>query len=101
MPFIFYLKYAKNYLKYANLYSIIKFMKGGETVKEKIRSIMILNGYKGTIKEIAKIFGISESSVVNRFKGKEDFKIKEIRKFADAFKLSDEQICDIFIRSVK
>lgn len=67
-------------------------------MKNKIRSIMIQNGYKGTIKELANILAISEPSVVNKLSGKEDFKVKEIRRFAELFKLSDEEICEIFIR---
>ena len=67
-------------------------------MKSKIKSIMIQNGYKGTIRELATILEISEPSVVNKLGGKEDFKLKEIRKFAEKFHLTDEQICEIFVR---
>lgn len=70
-------------------------------MKNEIRSIMIQNGYKGTIRELANILGISEPSVVNKLSGKKDFKVREIRIFAEKFKLSDEQICKIFIRRAK
>lgn len=66
-------------------------------MKNKIRSIMIQHGYKGTIRELANVLGISEPSVVNKLGGKEDFKIKEIRIFAKQFNLSNEEICKIFI----
>lgn len=68
-------------------------------MKNKIRSIMIQNGYKGTIRELAKILGISAPSVVNKLSGKEDFKVKEIRIFAKKFKLKNDEICEIFIWS--
>ena len=67
-------------------------------MKNKIRSIMIQNGFKGTIRELANILGISEPSVVNKLSGKEDFKVREIRIFAEKFNLTDKQICNIFIR---
>ena len=66
-------------------------------MKNKIRSIMIQNGLKGTIRELANVLGISEPSVVNKLSGKEDFKVKEIRIFAKKFDLSNEEICNIFI----
>lgn len=67
-------------------------------MKSKIKSIMIINGYKGTCRELADILDISEPSAVNKMNGREEFKVREIRKFADKFNLTDEQICDIFIR---
>lgn len=66
--------------------------------KGTIRSIMIQHGYKGTIRELATVLGISEPSVVNKLSGKEDFKIKEIRRFAQTFSLTNDEICEIFIR---
>lgn len=67
-------------------------------MKNRIRSIMIQHGYKGTIKELANILEISEPSVVNKLSGKEDFKLKEIRIFARTFSLTNDEICEIFIR---
>ena len=67
-------------------------------MKSKIKSIMIINGYKGTCRELAEILQISEPSAVNKLNGREAFKVREIRLFADKFKLNDEDICDIFIR---
>ena len=66
-------------------------------MKNKIRSIMIQHGYKGTIRELANVLGISEPSVVNKLNGKEDFKVREIRIFANKFKLNNDEICKIFI----
>lgn len=67
-------------------------------MKNKIRSIMIQHGYKGTVKELANLLKISEPSVANKLSGKEDFKLKEIRIFASTFLLTNDEICEIFIR---
>lgn len=67
------------------------------TTQQKIKMIMIQGGDKGTYKELARVLGISEPSVVNKIKGRQDWKLKEIRKFAKRYKLSAEQICEIFI----
>ena len=67
-------------------------------MKNKIKSIMIQNGFKGTIKELAEILDISEPSASNKLNGKESFKLCEVRRFAKKFNLTDEQICNIFIR---
>ena len=67
-------------------------------MKNKIKMVMIQNGLKGTVKELAKIMEISEPSVANKLSGREDFKLREIRRFAAYFRLNNDQICDIFIR---
>lgn len=67
-------------------------------MKNKIKAIMLKNGYKGTIKELAEILNISEPSVVNKLGGKETFKLKEIRLFAKKFNLSAKEIYNIFIK---
>ena len=59
--------------------------------------IMIKSGLKGTIQELASILKISEPSVMNKLKGRQEFKVGEIRLMAIKFNLSPEQICDIFI----
>jgi hypothetical protein len=58
---------------------------------------MIQGGDKGTYKELADLLGISEPSVVNKLKGGQDFKLKEIRIFAKHYNLTAEQIVNIFI----
>lgn len=67
-------------------------------MKNKIKAIMIQNGLKGTIRELAEIMKISEPSVNNKLSGREAFKLIEIKRFAKRFNLTDEQICNIFIR---
>lgn len=67
------------------------------TSQQKIKMLMIQGGDKGTYKELARVLGISEPSIVNKMKGRQDWKLKEIRKFANRYKLSAEQICDTFI----
>ena len=67
------------------------------TTQQKIKMIMIKGGGKGTQNELAKLLGISNPSVVNKLKGKQDFKVSEIRLFAKEYDLSPQQICDIFI----
>jgi cyanate lyase len=68
------------------------------TTQQAIKMIMIRGGGKGTYKELASLLGISEISVTNKLKGKQDFKVKEIRIIADSYNLTDKQIVDIFIR---
>jgi antitoxin component HigA of HigAB toxin-antitoxin module len=58
---------------------------------------MIQGGDKGTYKELADLLGISEPSVVNKLKGRQDFKLKEIRIFAKRYNLTAEQIVNTFI----
>lgn len=67
------------------------------TTQQKIKMLMIQGGGKGTQTELAKILGISEPSVVNKLKGKQEFKVNEIRVFAKAFGLTNDQICETFI----
>ena len=58
---------------------------------------MIQGGSNGTQLELAKLLGISEPSVVNKLKGKQEFKLREIRIFAQAYGLTNDQICETFI----
>lgn len=67
------------------------------TTQQKIKMLMIQGGGKGTQTELANLLGISKPSVVNKLKGIQEFKVNEIRIFAEAFKLTAEQICDVFI----
>lgn len=67
------------------------------TTQQKIKMLMIQGGGSGTVRELARVLGISEPSAVNKLKGRQDFKLKEIRVFAKAYKLTSEQICDVFI----
>lgn len=67
------------------------------SLQQKIKMIMIQGGDKGTYKELADLLGISEPSVVNKLKGRQDFKLKEIRIFAKHYNLTAEQIVNIFI----
>lgn len=68
------------------------------SLQQKIKMIMIQGGDKGTYKELTDLLGISEPSIVNKLKGRQDFKLKEIRTFAEHYKLTPEQIVNIFIR---
>ncbi len=67
------------------------------SLQQKIKMIMIQGGDKGTYKELADLLGISEPSVVNKLKGRQDFKLKEIRIFAEHYNLTAEQIVNTFI----
>lgn len=67
------------------------------TREQQIKMLMIQGGARGTHKELAEVLGISEPSVINKLKGRQEFKVAEIRKFAKTFKLSSEQICNTFI----
>lgn len=75
-------------------------MEGGEkvTLHQKIKMLMIQGGDKGTYAELADLLGISIPSVVNKVKGRQEFKVKEIRIFAERYNLTDEQIVTTFIR---
>lgn len=68
------------------------------TTQQKIKMVMIQGGDKGTIQELSGILNISLPSATNKVKGKQDFKLKEVRTFAERYNLSDEQICEIFVR---
>lgn len=68
------------------------------TLQQKIKMLMIQGGAKGTQDELANLLGISKPSVVNKLKGKQEFKVPEIRKFAKAYNLTAEQIVNTFIR---
>lgn len=68
------------------------------TTQQKIKMLMIQGGDKGTYSELSELLNISVPSVVNKLKGRQDFKIKEIRTFAEKYQLSDEQIVNTFIR---
>lgn len=68
------------------------------TLQQKIKMLMIQGGANGTQDELAKLLGISKPSVVNKLKGKQEFKVPEIRKFAKAYNLNAEQIVNTFIR---
>lgn len=68
------------------------------TTHQKIKMIMIQGGDKGTYAELARLLHISVPSVVNKLKGRQEFKVKEIKIFAERYNLSAEQIVDIFIR---
>jgi DNA-binding Lrp family transcriptional regulator len=68
------------------------------TTQQKIKMIMIQGGDKGTYKELARVLGISEPSVVNKIKGRQDFKVREIRILAERYNLTAEQIVNTFIR---
>jgi hypothetical protein len=78
---------------------MIEWQEGGEkmTTQQKIKMLMIQGGGKGTQHELAILLGISEPSVVNKLKGKQEFKVGEIRTFAKAYNLTSDQICDTFI----
>jgi transcriptional regulator with XRE-family HTH domain len=67
------------------------------TTQQKIKMLMIQGGGKGTHQELATLLGISKPSIVNKLKGKQEFKVGEIRLFAKAYNLTPEQICDTFI----
>lgn len=67
------------------------------TLQQRIKMLMIQGGDKGTYKELARVLGISEPSVVNKLKCRQDFKLREIRKFAERYNLSAEEICNTFI----
>lgn len=67
------------------------------SLQQKIKMIMIQGGDKGTYKELADLLGISEPSVVNKLKGRQDFKLKEIRIFSEHYNLTAEQIVNTFI----
>lgn len=67
------------------------------TIGQKVKMLMIQGGSRGTQKELADLLGISKPSVVNKLKGRQEFKVPEIRKFAKAYKLSNDQICNTFI----
>lgn len=67
------------------------------TIEQKIKMLMIQGGARGTHKELSDVLGISEPSVVNKLKGRQEFKVPEIRKFAERYKLTNEQICETFI----
>jgi DNA-binding Lrp family transcriptional regulator len=83
-----------------NKFDRIEEAKGGDkvTLQQKIKMIMIQGGDKGTYKELSDLLGISEPSVVNKLKGRQDFKLKEIRIIAEHYELTPEQIVDVFIR---
>jgi DNA-binding XRE family transcriptional regulator len=68
------------------------------TLQQKIKMLMIQGGAKGTQDELAEVLGISKPSVVNKLKEKQEFKLPEIRKFANAYNLTADQIYDTFIR---
>lgn len=67
------------------------------TTQQKVKMLMIQGGDKGTQKELAELLGISEPSVVNKLKGRQEWKVDEIRIFAKRYNLSAEAICDTFI----
>lgn len=67
------------------------------TTQQKIKMLMIQGGSNGTQNELATLLGISAPSVVNKLKGKQEFKLREIRIFAQAYGLTNDQICETFI----
>ncbi len=67
------------------------------TTHQKIKMFMIQGGDKGTYAELSNLLHISVPSVVNKLKGEQDFKVKEIRIFSKKYNLTAEQICDTFI----
>ena len=68
------------------------------TTQERIKMLMIQGGDKGTQDELVNILHISKPSIVNKLKGRQEFKLKEIREFAEYYNLTDEQIVSTFIR---
>lgn len=68
------------------------------TLQQKIKMVMIQGGGKGTYKELAELLGISKPSAVNKLKGKQEFKLNEVRVFSERYRLNAEQIVNIFIR---
>lgn len=68
------------------------------TAEQKIKMLMIQGGGSGKVRELARVLDISEPSALNKLKGRQDFKLKEIRTFAETYGLSDEQIVKTFIR---
>lgn len=68
------------------------------TLQQKIKMFMIQGGDKGTYGELSALLGISKPSVVNKLKGKQEFKLNEVRIFANRYRLTDEQIVNTFIR---
>lgn len=75
---------------------------GGEkmTTQQKVQMLMIQggdSGDRGYQKELAEILGISITSVANKLKGRQEWKVGEIRIFAKRYNLSAKAICETFI----
>lgn len=64
-------------------------------MKDKLREV--LEAYGHTQNDLAELLGITYQSVSIKINGKKDFNQSEIRKIAKMYKLTPEQVYDIFI----
>lgn len=64
-------------------------------MKDKLREV--LEAYGHTQNDLAELLGITYQSVSIKINGKKDFNQSEIKKIAKMYKLTAEQVYDIFI----
>lgn len=60
----------------------------------KLKAQMVLNG--DTNEKLAKALGMSRNSLYLRMQGKSDFRAGEIKVISERYKLTPEQVDDIF-----
>lgn len=63
-------------------------------MREKLRKV--LEDYGHTQNDLAELLGITYQSVSIKINGKKDFNQSEIQKIKDMYKLTAEQVNDIF-----
>lgn len=60
-----------------------------------LKSKMVLNGF--TRRDLAKLLGLSVSSISQKLCGRQAFSLEQIKKVAEALKLSEDEIIKIFL----